>query len=133
MNLYENFAGALILIVSVPLPAFIALRAAYRQHSRWLIIPYVIATALFLTYLQAVAPRSHDPQSLNFGDGFTFAVGLVVFGGPSAVIYFIAGAAGKFKQHVPSWREQAGHLLAFFGLLGLGTALIYVLDFSPFL
>lgn len=133
MNLYETFAGALILIIAVPLPAFIALRAAYRQHSRWLIIPYIIATALFLTYLQAVAPRSHDPQSLNFGDGFTFVVGLVVFGGPGAVIYFIAGAAGRFKQHVPSWRAQAAYLLAFIGALGFATVLIYVLDFSPFL
>lgn len=133
MDLYETLAGALILIVSAPLPAFTALRAGYRQHSRWLIIPYVLATAFFLTYLQGVAPQSHDPQSLNFGDGFVFVVGLVVFGGPGAIIYVIAGAAGKFKEHIPSWREQAVHLAVFVGLLGLGTTLIHVLKFSPFL
>ncbi len=133
MNLYETFAGALILIISVPLPAFIALRAAYRQHTRWLIIPYAAITSIFGTYLQRLAPRSHDPQSLHFDDWFTFLVGMVLFGLGGGAVYLIVRAAGKFKQHTPSWREQVAHLLAFLALLGLGTALIYVLDFSPFL
>lgn len=133
MNLYETLAGALILIVSVPPPAFIALRAAYRQHSRWLILLYAAATSFFGTYLQGLAPRSHDPQSLNFDDWFTFLVGMVLFGIGGGAVYFIAGAAGKFKQHTPNWREQVAHLLAFLGLLGLGTMLIFLLGFSPFL
>ncbi|HIP23588.1 MAG TPA: hypothetical protein EYG79_08365 [Rhodobacteraceae bacterium] len=133
MNLYENFAGALIIIVAVALPGFVALRAAYRQHSRWLILPYATVTAFFGTYLQGLAPRSHDPQSLNFGDGFTFLVGLVLFGGGGGVVYLVVRAAGKFKNHTPSLREQAAHLAAFIGLLGLGIALIFAFGFSPFL
>ena len=132
MNLYENFAGALILIISVPLPAFIALRAAYRQHSRWLILPYTAFTSLFGTYLQGMAPYSHDPQSINSDDWLTFVVAMVVFGVGGGAVYLIARAAGKFKQHTPGWREQAAHLALFAGLLGLGVALIFLLDFSPF-
>ena len=132
MNLYENLAGALIILVAVAVPLCVALRAAYRQHSRWLILPYAIVTALFGTYLQGLAPYSHDPQSLNFGDGFTFLVGLVLFGGIGGVVFLVVRAAGRFKNHTPSLREQATHLAVFVGLLGLGIALIFAFGFSPF-
>ncbi len=132
MNLYEGFAGALILIVSMALPFLVVLRAAYRQHSRWLILPYAIATSLFGTYLQGAAPRSHDPQSLNFGDWFTFLVGLLLFGLMGGAAYLIVRAVGKSKQRTPSLGEQLGHIAVFVGLFGLGIALIYALNFSPY-
>ncbi len=133
MNIYKNLAGALIIIASVVLPFLVVLLAAYRQHSRWLILPYAVATSLFGTYLQGGVPRSHDPQSVNISDWFTFLVGMVLFGLLGGAAYLIVRAAGKFKQHSPSLSEQAGHLAVFVGLLGLGIALISALNFSPFL
>ncbi len=132
MDIYEIFAGALILMVSVALPALVALRAAYRQHSRWLIIAYAAATSAFGTYVQGLAPQSHDPQSFNIGDGVTFLVGLVLFGVLGGGVYLLLRKLGAAKPQRPTPRAQAAHLAVFIGLLGLGIALVFLLDYSPF-
>lgn len=134
MTVFEGIIGIIVLLITLLLPAITMFLAAYRQHSRWTVLPYSAIAALFVTFVQSMTPRSHGPQSLHVDDWLEFLIVFVVIVVLGGIAFLCVRLIGKYKGKAPApKREQVILLIAFAGLFIVGFGLSYGFEVNPFL
>ena len=144
MNVYEKaineavFEGVIviaILLATLVLPVITIFLAAYRQHSRWTVLPYAAIATLFVTFVQSMGPRNRGTHySLHLDAWLEFLILFVVIVTLGGIAFLSVRAIGKHRRKVPApKREQLKHLIAFAGLFTVGFGLSYGFEVNPFL
>ena len=135
MSFFEGAIGITILLATLLLPAIIVFLAAYRQHSRWAVLPYAAIATLFVTSVQSMAPRNLGTHySLHLDAWLEFLIGFVVIVALGGIAFLSVRAIGKYTGKVCApKREQVLHLFAFIGLFTFGFGLSYGFEVNPFL